>query len=91
VPVKFSLGGDRGMDILAAGYPKSEQIACDSTVLLDGVEETVAAGSSALTYDPATAQYKYVWKTDRAWADTCRQLVIRLLDGTYHRANFKLT
>jgi len=30
VPVKFSLDGYSGMDILEVGYPKSQQIACDS-------------------------------------------------------------
>ena len=24
--------------------------------------------------DAATDQYNYVWKTDKAWAGTCRQL-----------------
>jgi hypothetical protein len=90
VPVKFSLGGDQGLDVLATGYPRSEQLDCDSTALVDGVEETVTAGSSALSYDPLTQQYRYVWKTDRAWTNTCRQLVIKLIDGTYRRANFKL-
>jgi hypothetical protein len=30
-----------------------------------------------------------VWKTDKGWAGTCRQLIIRLSDGTTHLANFK--
>ena len=36
-------------------------------------------------------QYTYVWKTNKAWAGTCRQLVVKLDDGTYHRANFNFT
>jgi hypothetical protein len=91
IPVKFSLNGDQGLAIFAAGYPKSEQIACDSTEPTDGIEETVAAGNSGLSYNPATDQYTYVWKTNKAWANTCRQLVILLDDGTLHRANFKFT
>jgi hypothetical protein len=31
----------------------------------------------------------YVWKTDKAWAGTCRQLVIWFVDGTVARATFK--
>jgi uncharacterized protein len=89
VPVKFSLGGDKGLDIFAPGYPKSEAIACDSTAELDGIEETVTAGSSSLSFDPATNVYTYVWKTEKAWANTCRQLVVKLNDTTIHRANFK--
>jgi hypothetical protein len=39
--------------------------------------------------DASTDQYTYVWKTEKAWANTCRQLVVKLKDGTFHRANFK--
>jgi hypothetical protein len=91
VPVKFSLGGGHGLDLFAAGYPKSQGIPCDSTAPVDGVEETVSAGDSSLSYDAASDQYTYVWKTDKAWAGTCRQLVIQLNDGTYHRANFRFS
>jgi len=88
VPVKFSLGGDQGLDIFAAGYPKSQLIPCDSAAAVVGIEETVTAGSSTLTYNAETERYTYVWKTDRSWAGTCRQLVVKLDDGTSHRANF---
>jgi uncharacterized protein len=91
VPVKFSLGGDKGLDIFAVGYPKSEVIPCDSAGEVEGVEETVTAGSSTLSFDPSTNQYTYVWKTDKSWANTCRQLIVKLDDGTIHRANFKFT
>jgi hypothetical protein len=89
IPVKFSLGGDKGLSIFAAGYPKSQMIACDSTDPVDDIEQTVTAGSSSLSYDPLTGQYTYVWKTDKAWAGACRQLVVMLIDGTTHVANFK--
>jgi hypothetical protein len=88
IPVQFSLGSDQGLAIFATGSPKSEQIACDSTALVDGVEQTVTAGGSSLSYDPATDQYTYVWKTAKAWAQTCRQLVLMLQDNSVHRANF---
>jgi hypothetical protein len=51
----------------------------------------VTAGSSSLSYDAATDRYNYVWKTDKAWAGTCRQLVMKLTDGTEYKANFRLT
>jgi hypothetical protein len=91
VPVKFSLGGDQGLAIFASGYPKSQEMTCSSTADVDGVEETVTAGASSLTYDSLAQQYVYVWKTEKAWAGKCRQLVVKLTDDTYHRANFKLT
>ncbi len=51
----------------------------------------MTVGYSSLTYDPASDTYTYVWKTDKRWEGTCRQLVVRLDDGTSHRANFKFT
>jgi hypothetical protein len=89
VPVKFSLSGDRGLGILAAGYPTSRQVACDSSSGASDVETTVAAGQSGLGYDPATDTYTYVWKTNRSWRGTCRQLVVRLNDGSEHTASFQ--
>lgn len=89
VPVKFSLGGNYGLNILATGYPKSVKIACDTSLPIDDVEETVTAGNSSLQYNPANGQYTYVWKTDKAWANTCRQFQLQLADGTLHLANFK--
>ncbi len=88
IPVKFSLGGDQGLDIFALGYPRSAQIACDATAELDGIEQTLTAGGSSLAYDAASDQYTYTWKTNKAWLKTCRQLVLRLSDGTAHLANF---
>lgn len=89
VPVKFSLNGDQGLDIFAEGYPKSQQIDCDSTTQVDSIEQTATAGESSLSYDTTTDQYTYVWKTSKAWAGTCRQFTMKLDDGSTHSANFK--
>jgi hypothetical protein len=89
IPVKFSLGGDYGLDIFETGYPRSEVIACDSQAEVDGIEETVTAGSSSLSYAAGSDTYTYVWKTSKAWEDSCRQLVVKFDDGTTTRANFK--
>lgn len=89
VPVKFSLGGNQGLNIMAAGYPKSAPAACDASATVDNLEETVTAGSSSLSYDPLTDQYIYVWKTQKTW-NGCHQLVVKLIDGTEHKAIFKL-
>jgi hypothetical protein len=89
VPVKFSLSGNQGLGIIASGYPASIQVPCDAGPT-DAIEQTVTAGGSSLSYDSVADQYNYVWKTDKAWAGTCRQFVLKLDDGTYHQANFKL-
>jgi hypothetical protein len=89
IPVKFSLSGNQGLGIMAAGSPSSRKIACDSSSPLDAVEETVTAGGSSLSYDALADQYVYVWKTDKAWGGTCRELTVTLNDGSNRRVNFK--
>jgi hypothetical protein len=89
VPVKFSLGGSYGLNIFAAGYPKVQTVVCGSGAPIDEIEQTVTAGASSLSYDAASGQYSYTWKTDKSWAGSCRQLTIRLSDGTDHVAMFQ--
>ena len=89
VPVKFSLTGDRGLGILATGSPSSRRVACDSSAATDAIETTTSS-QSGLQYDPASDTYTYVWKTDKAWVGTCRQLTVTLTDGTSHTALFQL-
>ena len=88
-PLKFSLGGDQGLAIFATGFPQSQRIQCDSLSPIDNVEQTTTAGSSSLSYDPATGIYTYVWKTEKSWASTCRQLTVRFIDGQTYTLNFK--
>ena len=62
---------------------------CNTSDPTSEIEATVTAGGSSLTSDPATGQYNYVWKTNSAWKGTCRQLIVKLNDGTRHTANFQ--
>lgn len=87
IPIKFSLAGDFGLDILAAGSPASVGMICLTGGIEDNVEETVNAGSSSLTY--SGGQYTYVWKTAKPWSGSCRAFLLKLDDGTTHQANFK--
>ncbi len=91
IPVKFSLSGNQGLNIFEPGYPKSQQITCDSAAPLAPVEETVSPGGSSLTYDGGADQYIYVWKTEKSWVNSCRQLLIKLNDGTTHSASFSFS
>jgi hypothetical protein len=91
VPVKFSLGGDQGLGVFAAGSPSSRPIVCDTSTAQDPVEQTITAGASSLSYDQTTGTYTYTWKTDKAWANTCRQLTVALADGRSHTALFKFS
>lgn len=81
VPVKFSLRGDQGLDVLAraAWRPCSVSTSDSST----------AFGS--LTYNGGPDRYTFMWATDRAWAGSCKELLLTLRDGTAHRSyvNFR--
>ncbi len=89
IPVKFSIGGNLGLNILAAGSPTSQPVSCTTHAPIGGSAPTATAGGSGLTYDATANQYTYVWKTQKAWAGTCRQLDVTLADGTVHSALFK--
>jgi hypothetical protein len=89
VPTKFSLTGNMGLGVFAAGSPASQRISCDSDATRDVLEETVTAGQSNMAYDASADQYNYVWKTDSAWTGTCRRLTLTFNDGAAHSALFR--
>ena len=78
--MKFTLGGDRGLAVLAAGYPKSK--------VCSAADATLQSTISSEPFVFENGAYKYTWKTQAAWASTCRELVVRLVDNTEHRATF---
>ena len=84
IPVKFSLGGDQGLDIFRAGYPRVTTVSCSTSAPTDAIETTVTAGGSSLQYDSTANQYSYVWKTNTSWAGTCVQFDLGLNDGSTH-------
>jgi Tol biopolymer transport system component len=76
VPLKFSLHGNRGSDILTAAWS-----ACDGAA-------TATTASGTLSYNATLDRYTFLTATDKAWAGTCRNLTATLRDGTTHRARF---
>jgi hypothetical protein len=84
IPVKFSLGGDQGLDIFRTGYPRVTTVSCSTGAPTDVIQTTVTAGSSSLQYDSTANQYTYVWKTNSNWAGTCMQFDLGLNDGSTH-------
>ncbi|MEX2136624.1 MAG: PxKF domain-containing protein [Chloroflexota bacterium] len=88
VPLKFSLGGNRGLAIFAPGSPSSQPVTCDTGAPYDGVEVTVTAGGSSLSYDAASDTYTYTWKTQKEWTG-CRKLTMTFADGSVQEAIFQ--
>jgi hypothetical protein len=84
VPVKFSLGGDFGLGVLAAGYPKSVQVSCSTRAVIGTADATTGSG---LTF--SDGEYHYNWTTEKAWKNTCRTLIVKLDDNTVHEATFR--
>jgi uncharacterized protein len=77
-PVKFSLDGDQGMAVLG-GNLLLQQHACPTGGSIGS--PIVAAQSEPFSYDLLTDSYKFVWKTQKAWAGLCGTLSVPLADG----------
>ena len=90
IPMKFRLGGDYGLNILAPGSPASAQVECPADTPITAMEPTSTAGAGSLTYEAATDTYNYVWKTETSWSGTCRTFTMTLNDGSSHDATFRL-
>ena len=89
VRIEFDLGGDRGLQVIAGGYPSLRPLHAWRERQDDPVESVEMLGKQTLQYDAATGHYMFPWKTDPQWKGTCRQLVLRLADGNEYTANFK--
>ncbi len=84
IPISFSLGGYRGLSIFTLGSPSSRRVACPAGAPI-GVS-TPATLSPGLFYQ--SGQYTMYWQTDAAWAGTCRQFSVSLIDGSTKTLNY---
>jgi hypothetical protein len=80
--VKFSLNGDQGSDIFAAGSPGWAPC---------GAPDGPSHANGTLSYNASTDRYTYLATTPKSWAGTCWDLIVTLRDGTTHRARFSFT
>jgi predicted extracellular nuclease len=90
VKLRFSLGGDQGLGILALNYPATAAHACGAPGPTDA-GEPAASGKKGLSYDAKKGLYTFAWQTAKTMKNTCRTFVLKLADGTYHYAEFRLT
>jgi hypothetical protein len=87
VPIRFELGGNQGLDVIADGWPQVAVVGCDFTAEPEAGEP--ARSSRSLLYRRHQRRYVLIWKTDRRWAGSCRQFMLKLEDGTVKRADFR--
>ncbi len=84
VPVKFSLGGDFGLDVL---YETPQVFDCLEWPSGESMDAQTP-GNSMLSYDPSSDQYLFNWKTVKQWVGNCKTLELTFTDGTYVTASF---
>jgi hypothetical protein len=89
VPLRFGLGGNLGLGILATGSPTATKITCATGAPTNEVDQAGTFPSLPLTYIPLIKQYLYVWKVPKAYAGSCYQLTLTLIDGSSYSALFK--
>ena len=65
----------------------SQQVDCGTRAPTGPIVPALTPGSRVL--QSGGNQYSFNWKTDSAWAGTCRQLIIRLQDVTDPVAFFR--
>ncbi|HEU0002586.1 MAG TPA: PxKF domain-containing protein [Ktedonobacteraceae bacterium] len=87
IMVKFDLPGIHAPlnDVLASGYPQSAPVSCSNPAILTSGEPTVSDENSHFNGD-----YTYIWKTKPSWLG-CRELIVKLADGSYHWAVFNFS
>jgi YVTN family beta-propeller protein len=81
--IRFSLGGDWGRYVLAAGEPASAPVDCATPGDLGAAVRARSHGRRGLRF--RRGLYRFDWQTERAWAGTCRVFVLGLADGSEHR------
>jgi hypothetical protein len=88
VPVRFSLGGYQGLDVLAPGYPQVAKVDCGA-----GEEPRGGRPARSVSWHKRLRyrqhSYIFMWRTERDWSRDCRQFLIELKDGSLHRAEFR--
>jgi hypothetical protein len=91
--IRFSLDGFRGDEnaVLMPGYPQSRQFPCGQASPDFDTGDPAESGrlNLILDYNPVFDEYTFQWKPPKAYRGTCRQLILKLQDGSTHRIDFR--
>jgi hypothetical protein len=86
VPIRFSLNGFKGARPEADGYPRSMRCGGGD---VEAARASESKKKPAFQYDKRSDRYVMLWKTDKKWAGSCRDFVLKLDDGSVHTARFE--
>jgi hypothetical protein len=86
IPIKFSVGGYRGLRVLRVNSPTSVPVACPANAPENQVRPVIAPSSGLRSMG---SSYTYVWRTNAGWGGSCRKFVLTLSDGSTHEAMFR--
>jgi hypothetical protein len=83
---EFSLRGNQGLGVIAAGYPTQRPIDCNSHAA------TVSSQPMdvSLSYEAKKDLYTFEWTPGKQLGGSCREVAVKLDDGTVHRTWFAL-
>lgn len=83
-PVPFALGGNKGLGIIAAGYPTTQPLNCRTGAPIGPATPT----TGSLIYLPLLHVYTYQWHTPTTDQGTCQKFTLQLTNGSTHTATF---
>jgi predicted extracellular nuclease len=81
VPLKWRLIDGNGAPVTSLATVEalgSRPVDCATGAPLGGYQNLLAAGGTALRYDPVDDQFTYNWKTVATWGGTCREMRLGL-------------
>lgn len=85
IPIVFSLGAYRGLNVLADGSPSSVRVDCRHPGQATGGNPARSPSGQGLRFRASTGHDVFTWQTRSAWAGTCRTFVLALRDGSVAR------
>jgi WD40-like Beta Propeller Repeat len=85
VPMKFSLGGARGLDAVTG--TTQQPVGCSSGAPIG----LAATASATVTYNNSQSRYLDAVTSLKSWAGSCRAISLTLSDGTTHSAAIRFT
>ncbi len=95
VPMVFTLGGNRGLNILASNSPYTRQVDCATRRTMDPTSSFITPRPIPVPTERATGSATTATRTihvrlanSQAWSGTCREFVLTRKDGVQHRAYF---